>query len=162
MTEVYSLLDTDFDPRVLSAELYTGFKHHEVTEVARIHAMLELFATEHCLGQRLAKYFGDENAPLRCGHCSVCHGHVAHLPPPPSLPPLVDKNFMGLCGDFIHRHHEHTTNLPEAERLARFLGGISVPLFTKLKARGIPGFAALEDYPYAEVREWAQAHLNDL
>ncbi|MCF5145190.1 RecQ family ATP-dependent DNA helicase [Pseudomonas sp. PA-6-3C] len=162
MTEVYSLLDTDFDPRVLSAELYTGFKHHEVTEVARIHAMLELFATEHCLGQRLAKYFGDENAPQRCGHCSVCHGHVAHLPPPPSLPPLVDKNFMGLCGDFIHRHHEHTTNLPEAERLARFLGGISVPLFTKLKARGIPGFAALEDYPYAEVREWAQAHLNDL
>lgn len=162
MTEVYSLLDTDFDPQALSEELYTGFKQHEVTEVARIHAMLDLFATEHCLGQRLAKYFGDENAPLRCGHCSVCHGHVAHLPPPPSLPPLVDKNFMGLCGDFIHRHHEHTMNLPEAERLTRFLGGISVPLFTKLKARGIPGFAALEDYPYAEVREWAQAHLNDL
>ncbi len=162
MTEVYSLLDTDFDPQALSEELYTGFKQHEVTEVARIHAMLDLFATEHCLGQRLAKYFGDENAPQRCGHCSVCHGHVAHLPPPPSLPPLVDKNFMGLCGDFIHRHHEHTMNLPEAERLTRFLGGISVPLFTKLKARAIPGFAALEDYPYAEVREWAQAHLNDL
>ena len=162
MTEVYSLLDTDFDPRALSAELYTGFKQHEVGEVARIHAMLDLFATEHCLGQRLAQYFGDENAPQRCGHCSVCHGHVAHLPPPPGLPPLVDKNFMGLCGDFIHRHHEHSGHLPGAERLTRFLGGISVPLFTKLKARGIPGFAALEDYPYAEVREWAQAHLNDL
>lgn len=162
MTEVYSLLDTEFDPQVLSAELYTGFKQHEVTEVARIHAMLDLFATEHCLGQRLARYFGDENAPQRCGHCSVCHGHVAHLPTPPSLPPLVDKNFMGLCGDFIHRHHEHTGQLPGAERLTRFLGGISVPLFTKLKARGIPGFAALEDYPYADVREWAQAHLRDL
>ncbi|NWD78872.1 RecQ family ATP-dependent DNA helicase [Pseudomonas reactans] len=162
MTEVYSLLDTDFDPQALSTELYTGFKQHEVGEVARIHAMLDLFATEHCLGQRLAQYFGDENAPQRCGHCSVCHGHVAHLPPPPGLPPLVDKNFMGLCGDFIHRHHEHTGQLPGAERLTRFLGGISVPLFTKLKARGIPGFAALEDYPYSEVREWAQAHLNDL
>ncbi|AZF29782.1 ATP-dependent DNA helicase RecS (RecQ family) [Pseudomonas sp. R4-35-07] len=162
MTEVYSLLNTDFDPQVLSAGLYTGFKQHEVTEVARIHAMLDLFATEQCLGQRLARYFGDENVPERCGHCSVCHGHVAHLPPPPSLPPLVDKNFMGLCGDFIHRHHEHTGQLPGAERLTRFLGGISVPLFTKLKARGIPGFAALEDYPYAEVREWAEAHLNDL
>jgi hypothetical protein len=34
-----------------------------------------------------------------------------------------------------------------------------VPLFTKLKARAIPGFAALEDYPYAEVRTWAEAHL---
>lgn len=67
---------------------------------------------------------------------------------------------MGLCGDFIHRHHEHTGELPSAERLTRFLGGISVPLFTKLKARGIPGFAALEDYPYAEVREWARAQLD--
>ncbi|WP_460149453.1 RecQ family ATP-dependent DNA helicase [Pseudomonas sp. S3_E10] len=162
MTEVYSLLNTDFDPQLLSAELYTGFKQHEVTEVARIHAMLELFATQHCLGQRLARYFGDENAPQRCGHCSVCRGHVAHLPAPPRLPPLVDKNFMGLCGDFIHRHHEHTGQLPGAERLTRFLSGISVPLFTRLKARGISGFAALEDYPYAEVREWAEAHLNDL
>ena len=162
MTEVYSLLNTDFDAQVLSAELYTGFKQHEMTEVARIHAMLDLFATERCLGQRLAQYFGDENAPQRCGHCSVCHGHVAHLPASASLPPLVDKNFRGLCGDFIHRHHEHTGQLPGAERLTRFLGGISVPLFTKLKARGIPGFAALEDYPYAEVREWAEAHLNNL
>ncbi|RFD24259.1 recombinase RecQ [Pseudomonas sp. GL93] len=162
MTEVYSLLDTDFDPQALSAELYTGFKQHEVTEVARIHAMLDLFATDHCLGQRLAHYFGDDNAPQRCGHCSVCHGQVAHLPAPPSLPPLVDKNFMGLCGDFIHRHHEYTGHLPSAERLTRFLGGISVPLFTKLKARGIPGFAALEDYPYAEVRDWAHAQLDQL
>ncbi len=162
MTEVYSLLNTDFDPQVLSAELYTGFKQHEVGEVARIHAMLDLFATERCLGQRLAQYFGDEKAPQRCGHCSVCHGHVAQLPQAPGLPSLVDKNLMGLCGDFIHRHHEHTGQLPGAERLTRFLGGISVPLFTKLKARGIPGFAALEDYPYAEVREWAETHLNDL
>ena len=162
MTEVYSLLDTDFDPQVLSEALYMGFKQHEVGEVARIHAMLDLFATEHCLGQRLAQYFGDENAPQRCGHCSVCHGHVAHLPPPPRLSPLVDKNFMGLCGDFIHRHHEHTGQWPGAERLTRFLLGISVPLFTKLKARGIPGSAALEDYPYAEVREWVQTHLDDL
>ncbi|MGY2400087.1 RecQ family ATP-dependent DNA helicase [Pseudomonas sp. SDO5271_S396] len=162
MTEVYSLLDVDFDPQVLGAELYTGFKQHEVTEVARIHAMLDLFATDHCLGQRLARYFGDENAPARCGHCSVCHGHVACLPLPPNLPPLVDKDFMGLCGDFIHRHHQFTGELPAAERLTRFLGGISVPLFTQLKARGIPGFAALEDYPYAEVREWAEAHLNRL
>ncbi|WP_338510626.1 ATP-dependent DNA helicase RecQ [Pseudomonas trivialis] len=162
MTEVYSLLNTDFDPQALSTELYTGFKHHEVTEVARIHAMLDLFATEHCLGQRLAQYFGDDQAPQRCGHCSVCHGHIAHLPPPPSLPALVDKNFMGLCGDFIHRHHEHIGDLPGPERLTRFLGGISVPLFARLKARSIPGFAALEDYPYAEVREWADAHLQDL
>ena len=30
--------------------------------------------------------------------------------------------------------------------------GISVPVFAKLKARQLPGFASLEAYPYAEVR----------
>jgi ATP-dependent DNA helicase RecQ len=161
MTEVYSLLNSDFDSDVLSAELHEYFTRHEQAEVARIHAMLEVFATERCLGYRLAEYFGDHNAPERCGHCSVCHGQVARLPPPPELPALVDKNFAALCGDFIHKHEQHTGVLPTAERLTRFLCGISVPLFTKLKARAIPGFAALEEYPYAEVRNWADDHLLD-
>ncbi|MBP5946200.1 MULTISPECIES: RecQ family ATP-dependent DNA helicase [unclassified Pseudomonas] len=159
MTEVYSVLESDFDSDVLSADLHDYFTRHEQAEVARIHAMLEVFATERCLGYRLAEYFGDHNAPERCGHCSVCHGHVARLPAPPELPALVDKNFAALCGDFIHKHEQHTGNVPTAERLTRFLCGISVPLFTKLKARAISGYAALEDYPYAEVRGWAQEHL---
>ncbi|WP_460143780.1 RecQ family ATP-dependent DNA helicase [Pseudomonas sp. S2_A02] len=159
MTEVYSLQQADFDSQTLSAELHAYFTQHERTEIARIHAMLDLFATDHCLGYRLAEYFGDENAPRQCGHCSVCHGQVARLPAPPELPALVDKNFEALCGDFIHRHEQHTGNAPSAERVTRFLCGISVPLFTKLKARSIPGFAALEDYPYGDVRDWAQAHL---
>ncbi|MGA5484660.1 RecQ family ATP-dependent DNA helicase [Pseudomonas siliginis] len=159
MTEVYSLLYSDFASDALSAELHEYFTRHEQTEVARIHAMLEVFATERCLGYRLAEYFGDHNAPERCGHCSVCHGQIARLPEPPPLPPLVDKNFAQLCGEFIHRHEQQTGRIPSAERLTRFLCGISVPLFTKLKARAIPGFAALEEYPYAQVREWAQEHL---
>jgi ATP-dependent DNA helicase RecQ len=159
MTEVYSLLVTDFDAQVLSAELHAYFTQHERTEIARIHAMLDLFATEQCLGYRLAQYFGDDNAPQQCGHCSVCHGQVARLPEPPVLPALVDKNFQALCGDFIHRHQQYSGSPPGTERLTRFLCGISVPLFTKLKARAIPGFAALEDYPYAGVRAWAEANL---
>jgi ATP-dependent DNA helicase RecQ len=159
MTEVYNVLHSDFDSAVLSAELHEYFTRHEQTEVARIHAMLELFATERCLGYRLAEYFGDHNAPEHCGHCSVCHGDVARLPAPPELPALVDKNFAASCGDFIHRHEQHTGSMPTAERLTRFLCGISVPLFTKLKARTISGYAALEQYPYAEVRSWADNHL---
>ncbi|WP_434767374.1 RecQ family ATP-dependent DNA helicase [Pseudomonas triticicola] len=159
MTEVYSLLHNDFDSDALSAELHEYFTRHERTEVARIHAMLEVFASERCLGYRLAEYFGDHNAPEHCGHCSVCHGQIAPLPEPPPLPPLVDKNFAELCDEFIHRHEQHAGGVPSAERLTRFLCGISVPLFTRLKARTIPGYAALEEYPYADVREWAQEHL---
>ncbi|HGM5553232.1 TPA: ATP-dependent DNA helicase RecQ [Pseudomonas putida] len=159
MTEVYNVLHSDFDSAVLSAELHQYFTRHEQAEIARIHAMLELFATERCLGYRLAEYFGDHNAPEHCGHCSVCHGNVARLPEPPELPALVDKSFSALCGDFIHRHEQHTGSMPTAERLTRFLCGISVPLFTKLKARTISGDAALEEYPYAQVRSWADNHL---
>ena len=159
MTEVYNVLHSDFDSAVLSAELHAYFTRHEQAEIARIHAMLDLFGTERCLGHRLAEHFGDHNAPERCGHCSVCHGAIARLPAPPELPALVDKNFAVLCGDFIHRHEQHTGSVPTAERLTRFLCGINVPLFTRLKARTISGYAALEEYPYAEVRSWAQEHL---
>ncbi|MCY0111299.1 RecQ family ATP-dependent DNA helicase [Pseudomonas monsensis] len=159
MTEVYSVLQSDFDSAVLSGELHAYFTRHEQAEVARIHAMLELFSTERCLGYRLAEYFGDHQAPERCGHCSVCHGHIARLPAPPQLPSLVDKSFPALCGDFIHKHEQHAGSVPTAERLTRFLCGISVPLFTRLKARTISGYAALEEYPYADVRRWVEEHL---
>ena len=159
MTEVYNVLEAGFDVQALSAELHDYFTRHERGEIARINAMLELFATDRCLGYRLAQYFGDEDAPQRCGHCSVCHGHVARLPEPPALPALVDRDFNVLCSAFINRHEQHTGSAPSAERVTRFLCGISVPLFTKLKARTIPGYAQLEDYPYAEVRHWVQAAL---
>ncbi len=155
MTEVYSLLRSDFDPEALSAQLHEHFVHHETTEVARIHAMLALFSSQECLSYRLAQYFGDEKAPAHCGHCSVCEGRVARLPAPPALTPFEDQDFRGLCAEFIARHSAAKGITPSAECLTRFLCGISVPLFTKLKARSIPGFAALEDYPYAAVRDWA-------
>jgi len=158
VTEVYSVLVSDFDADALSAELHEYFTQHETTEVARIHAMLDLFASEQCLSQRLADYFGDHHAPQRCGHCSVCLGDVARLPEPPALPALATKDFPQLCGEFIRKHEDYKDAAPGVECLTRFLCGISVPLFTKLKARAIGGFAALEDYPYAQVREWVRAN----
>lgn len=154
MTEVYALLDPDFDPLALSAELHGYFSQQEASEIRRIHAMLALFASEQCLSQRLAAYFGDTNAPQQCGHCSVCRGQVAHLPAPPALPPLAEKSLDELCGGFVRKHQDVKGCAPSSECLTRFLCGISVPLFTKLKARQLNGFAALEDYPYAEVRSW--------
>jgi len=159
MTEVYEVLRPDFDPAAIAEELYGHFKDKEASEIGRIQAMLDLFASEQCLSRRLAAYFGDRQAPERCGHCSVCHGQPAHLPEPPPLPPLAGQDFQALCGGFIARYREHKGGSPSAECLTRFLCGIAVPLFAKLKARGIPGFAALENYPYAEVRDWLRGSL---
>jgi ATP-dependent DNA helicase RecQ len=160
MTEVYSLIAADFDAQALSEKLHGYFVHHEKTEVARIHAMLELFGSEQCLSYRLAQYFGDNRAPAHCGHCSVCEGHVAVLPDPPALKPLSEQDFPDLCSDFVGKHLEARGHEPGPECLTRFLCGISVPLFTRLKARNIGGFAALEAYPYADVREWIQRQIR--
>ncbi|MBC3957606.1 MULTISPECIES: ATP-dependent DNA helicase RecQ [Pseudomonas] len=160
MTEVYSVLRTDFDVKALSSELHRYFSDHEATEVARIHTMLDVFASDHCLTHRLAQYFGDHNAPQRCGHCSVCHGQVAHLPEPPALPALETRDFQALCGAFIRKHQDYSGQPPSVECLTRFLCGISVPLFTKLKARATSGFAELEDYPYAQLRAWVQSRAG--
>ena len=152
MTEVYALLDASFDAEALSGELHAYFKQHEASEITRIDNMLALFESAECLSQRLAEYFGDRQAPQRCGHCSVCRGQVAQLPAPPALAPLAEIDLDARCADFDQRYRQLKGHAPSAECRTRFLCGISVPLFTKLKARQLPGFASLEAYPYAEVR----------
>lgn len=152
MTEVYALLDTRFDAEALSGELHAYLKEHEASEIARIDNMLALFESAECLSQRLAAYFGDRQAPQRCGHCSVCRGQVAKLPEPPTLAPLEQIDLAARCAEFSQRYTQLKGGAPSAECLTRFLCGISVPVFTKLKARQLPGFASLEAYPYAEVR----------
>ncbi|MBU2333699.1 MAG: RecQ family zinc-binding domain-containing protein, partial [Gammaproteobacteria bacterium] len=152
MTDVYALLDGGFDAESLSGELHAYFKAHEGSEITRINNMLALFESSECLSQRLAAYFGDQQAPQRCGHCSVCRGQVAKLPEPPALAALEQIDLAARCAEFSQRFAQLKGGAPSAECLTRFLCGISVPVFTKLKARQIPGFASLEAYPYAEVR----------
>ncbi|MNP26390.1 hypothetical protein D3C76_1192470 [compost metagenome] len=119
--------------------------------------MLALFASEECLSQRLARYFGDGNAPQRCGHCSVCAGQIARLPEAPALAEPSRKQLQGYTAAFVQRYAELRGTTPGAECLTRFLCGIGSPLFTRMRARSIEGFAALEDYPYATVRRWVEA-----
>jgi ATP-dependent DNA helicase RecQ len=159
MTEVYSVRDASFSVDNLSEELHRYFKRHEESEIARIGAMLELLGSSECLSWRLAEYFGDQQAPRQCGHCSVCAGHVARLPQPPTLPALDGQALHSRCAAFLEKYCSARGLSPSADCVTRFLCGISVPAFTRMKARTLPGYATLEDYPYAQVRDWVQAQL---
>ncbi|WP_227370659.1 ATP-dependent DNA helicase RecQ [Halomonas sp. M20] len=155
MTDVYEIRADHRDMATLSADLHAYFTDQERNEIQRIHAMLALFENDTCLSHRLAAYFGDEQAPRVCGHCSVCLGQVAILPTPPPLPALEDKSFTVLCGEFIQRHQALCEGQPPGpERLTHFLCGLSMPIFTPMKARSLAGFAQLEAYPYSEVLRW--------
>ncbi|WP_282040457.1 RecQ family ATP-dependent DNA helicase [Halomonas alimentaria] len=159
LTEVYEVEQPGLDPQALSDELHGYFRDKEAAEITRLHAMLELFESKRCLSRRLAEWFGDDRAPEQCGHCSACRGQPARLPPAAERAPLTGRHPDELLGEFRTRladqgdGHSATPDL-----LARFLCGITTPLFTRLKARQLSGFGALEGTPYAEVREWLAVH----
>ncbi len=155
MTEVYEVLTTDIDPAALTDELFAYFRDKERAEIERLHAMLALFESSTCLSRRLADWFGDAQAPTRCGHCSACRGQMAQLPPPEAAAPLASHDITSLCDPFLHRLAEAGEGHPATpDLLTRFLCGIPTPLFTPLKARPLDGFAALEGYPYGQVRDF--------
>ncbi len=134
--------------------------------------MLSLFESESCLTRRLAMHFGDSTfgdstfaTPSnteqgRCGHCSVCYGHPVKLPDAPPEPPLTAADFQRYATPLIERHSEQFGQQPNAQRLAHFLCGLTMPVFTPLKARSLNGFAVFEQRAYPEVREWAEAMLG--
>ncbi|APX93499.1 recombinase RecQ [Halomonas sp. 1513] len=154
MTEVYAITQPDLDVQALADALFAYFRDKERAEIARLEAMLALFESEQCLSRRLAEYFGDARAPQQCGHCSACRGQVARLPGGEAPAPLDARQVAALCQPVLDRIAATTeAPAPSVDLLTRFLTGLTTPLLTKLKARQLDGFAALEAWPYAEVRE---------
>ena len=154
MTEVYEVLRHDFDADTLTRELHDYFRDKERAEIDRLHAMLALFESEACLSYRLAEWFGDEQAPRQCGHCSACRGHVARLPTAEPLAPLEDATLERFIAELVQQlHASHDPHPVTPDLLARFLCGLTNPLLTRLKARRLSGFAALEAYRYADIRQ---------
>ncbi|WP_447835651.1 RecQ family ATP-dependent DNA helicase [Aeromonas salmonicida] len=146
MTDVYRVLRQDVDINALADELYALFEKKELSELARLQALLAFFTSSHCLSQELARYFADEQAPSKCGHCSVCRGEVAVLPPLPTLTLPNENRLRAWCDPLIALCH---TSHPRI--LTRFLCGIATPLTTRVKAKSLAGFGQLAAHPFAEV-----------
>ncbi|MDR5897704.1 RecQ family ATP-dependent DNA helicase [Halomonas vilamensis] len=169
MTDVYEVLQPNFAIEALASQLYQDCLNRERIEVERLQAMLALFESESCLTRRLAEHFGDstfdappESEQGRCGHCSVCYGHPVRLPDAPPLPALSDADFARYATPLIERHTQQCGQPPNAQRLAHFLCGLTMPVFTPLKARGLDGFAVFEQRAYPDVRHWAERHLGNV
>ncbi|MFB9866665.1 RecQ family ATP-dependent DNA helicase [Vreelandella sulfidaeris] len=173
MTDVYEVCQSAFSIEALAKQLYDECLARERIEIERLHSMLTLFESESCLTRRLTEHFGDStfgdnpkvNASAakeagRCGHCSVCYGHPVKLPEAPLQPALSHADFQRYATPFIERHNEKVGQPPNAQRLAHFLCGLAMPIFTPLKARSLNGFAVFEQRTYPDVREWAERHLT--
>lgn len=151
--ELYRLHNTSFDVDMLAQELHGLFVNKESSEIRRINTMILFFESSNCLSTNLASYFGEQNEGYRCGHCSVCKGEVASMIDSLELPALSALSVSSLAESFINAAGTKAT----VDTTTRFLCGIVIPVFTKLKAKKLQGFAALEKYPYAAVRDEVQS-----
>lgn len=164
MTDVYDVRQPAFSLERLASQLYDECLVREQSEIERLQAMLALFESDTCLTRRLTEHFGDTTLSAsddsRCGHCSVCYGHRVQLPAAPSLPALTDADFSRYAVPFMERHTAQTGQPPNSQRLAHFLCGLSMPVFTPFKARSLDGFGVFEQRAYPEIRQWAERCLT--
>ncbi|MEG3753710.1 ATP-dependent DNA helicase RecQ [Psychromonas arctica] len=149
MTQVYKI-DKSNITNDLRDELITRFLQKEQSEIQRIHHLLDFFASDQCLNWQLADYFSDRRLQTQCGHCSVCVGQPAVMPVVPALTPLQQFDPVQLSQSIAEKLGEHDSYILRA----RFLCGLTTPIFTRLKVRQLPGFASLENYRFSDVVNW--------
>ncbi|WP_432715642.1 RecQ family ATP-dependent DNA helicase [Vibrio sinaloensis] len=146
MTEVYRVDAQPDSVSELADKLWQLFADKERSDIERIHNLLNLFESQSCLSHTLANYFGDNQAPHQCGHCSVCRGQVAKFAESGSSS-IDDKQIAIWVEQLSQRAEQPLSNTLKT----KFLCGISTPRLTKLKARILAGFGQLENVPFAQV-----------
>ena len=150
--EVFEILNPEFDIDSTAKDLANLFVEKEKKEIARLHAMVELFESDQCLAKSLSAYFG-ERLDDGCQRCSVCRekGPVKLLSS--GLPSLEMHSFHTLVQPLMDKAAS-AFSVPLA---TRFLCGISSPRLIEYKAKQMAGFGRLESYPYKIVEGWVRS-----
>lgn len=153
ITEVFSV-DSDAlaDPKLVST-LSNYFQDKEQKEVQRIAALVRFFELDRCLTSNLARYFDDQQAPERCGHCSVCRGQVAKLEysQQPQLP--EDDQLSSMMRGLKQHLESKIGTTPSIGTYCRFFAGISIPLFGRHKVKQLPGFGCCEQIRFSLIKD---------
>ena len=159
MTDVYRVDASKLNQPQLAQQLAHHFAEKERSEIQRIQAMLQLLQQPSCLSQSLAQYFNDQIFSSAaghegCGHCSVCIGKHQSWPPATALADLSQYQPQALCQPLQQAIQQQFAVAPSVDLLTRYLTGISAPWLTKTKARQMGNMGLLEQYPYAQVKDW--------
>ena len=150
--DVFEILQPNIDVTALTDKLYDLFSRKEITEVGRIHSILDLADRNACLAQALSTYFG-EPLPSGCGVCSACRGTHRPLPPAPAVKELSTLRLHDVAGSFVSKLANRDPRL-----IAKFLCGIPSPSLARTRKE--QGFAALETEPFHNVVAWCERELG--
>ncbi|WP_457554209.1 RecQ family ATP-dependent DNA helicase [Desulfobacula sp.] len=151
--EIFEILNPEFDIDSTARDLANLFVEKENKDIARLHAMIELFETDQCLAKSLSAYFGEE-LDADCKRCSVCmaNGPVKLLLS--DLPSLDMLDFQIL----VKPLKDAAESSLSVALVTRFLCGIPSPRLIEYKAKQMAGFGRLKAYPYKNIEKWVQLH----
>jgi len=152
ITDVYQVNYPQLCAENLADRMAHYFADNEHKEVERIAALVGFFELNSCLSYNLSAYFDDTKAPKECGHCSVCLGKVAKLSYSTPIP-LPDTAQVTEAVAALQSHLNGKFEGPLTLSVyCRFLTGMTMPLFTRLRVKQVKGFACCEHCRYADVK----------
>ncbi|MCZ8529074.1 RecQ family ATP-dependent DNA helicase [Alteromonas sp. PRIM-21] len=153
ITDVYRVNNELLQAGDLATQLAHYFAENERKEVERIAALVSFFEQDTCLSHNLSAYFDDTQAPKTCGHCSVCKGDVAKLSySSPISTPDIEQVSEAMTALKTHLSGKFEGTITPSI-YCRFLTGMTMPLFSRLKIRQVKGFGSFEHCRYADVLE---------
>ena len=162
LTEVFKVNQKNLKEESLVNNLNGYFLAKEESEIKRIAMLLRFFELDQCLSNRLSAYFDDHETPESCGHCSVCRGQIATLEYSEMLP-MPDDSQLTEALTQLKSHLSEKSSVPlSIDTYSRFLAGISVPLFSRNKVRGLACFALCEQLRYQDIRNKVSQLLKRL
>ncbi|TKB03377.1 RecQ family ATP-dependent DNA helicase [Alteromonas portus] len=160
ITDVYRVNSELLQDGDLANKLAYYFAENERKEIERIAALVSFFEYDTCLSHNLSAYFDDTQAPQACGHCSVCKGDVATLSYSSPIPtPDSEKVLEAMTALKAHLNGKFDGPITPSI-FCRFLTGMTMPLFSRLKIRQVKGFGSMEHCRYADVLNEVNALLS--
>ena len=160
ITEVYSVNKTLLSSPTLARSLHEYFVDKEEKEIKRIATLVRFFELDICLSHNLSRYFDDQNAPVNCGHCSVCRGKEVKLSYSQDVIWPDDIRIFEVLTSLIEHMSTKNKSVISLETMCRFLTGLTVPLFSRNKVKQLSGFGCCENIRYQEVREKVISIMN--
>ncbi|GIU54108.1 ATP-dependent DNA helicase RecQ [Shewanella sp. KT0246] len=151
ITQVFDVNPALLVQQDLVEHLSNYFQSNEVKEIARLNQLLAFFESPTCITSRLARYFDDKAAPKQCGHCSVCRGYPAILPQKSIAPIESQINIKHYLDGFIQHMQSKGFEAVSVLVQAKFLAGMTVPIFARIRVKQLAGFGYCSEYRYQDI-----------
>lgn len=134
------------NPNALADELLEYVRHREAGELSRLDQLFQFLTGNRCLHAALSEHFGQAlSSP--CGHCSVCLGKAVGSLPQANYPRVGDSARTAL-GKLARSHPEL---LADCRQQARFLCGLSSPVFVRSRLTRDSAYGCCAEIPYQVV-----------